>query len=81
MDFLKKFWPQPFSLKQKEVKPFVILIIIYAVADIILGTVSGLLSAIPILGLIFSIVGSLIGLYCTAGIVFSILKFAGVFKD
>ena len=81
MDFLKKVWPQAFGLKQKEVKPFVILLIIYVVADIVLGAVAGLLAGIPIVGLIFSIVGSLIGLYCTAGIVFSILKFVGVFKD
>jgi len=81
MDFLKKVWPHPFKLAQKEVKPFVILIVIYVVANIVAGVISGLLSGVPVLGWILSIASYLVYLYCVAGIVFSILKFVGVFKD
>ncbi|MCQ2427510.1 MAG: hypothetical protein MJ137_03775 [Clostridia bacterium] len=81
MDFLKKFWPHPFKLEKKVVKPFVIMLIIYVAVTVAASIISGVLSFVPVLGWILSIVSWLVDLYCTAGIVFSILKFVGVFKD
>ena len=40
----------------------------------------GFLASIPVLGIIFSIVGSLVGLYALVGVVLSILVFLKVLK-
>ncbi|MBE6594538.1 MAG: hypothetical protein E7644_01930 [Ruminococcaceae bacterium] len=81
MDILKKFWPSAFKLQKGEVRPFVIQLIIFVVVAAVLGVLMGFLGGIKIVGFIFAILGTLIDLYCTAGIVFSILRFVGVFKD
>ena len=83
MDLLKKFWPMSFNLKEKEVKPFVVTLVIYVVAGFIAGVLLGILGLIklPLLGVILGLVGTVVDVYCTAGIVFAILKFVNVFKD
>ena len=48
--------------------------------DIVCGFVIGLLAKIPILGIIFSLLGSIVGLYALVGIVLSILVFVKVIK-
>ncbi len=78
MDMLKKFFPHAF--KATEVQNFIISLIIYAVIDVVCGVVIGLLAKIPLIGILFSLLGSLIGLYATAGIVLSILVFVKVIK-
>ena len=78
MDLLKKFFPHAF--KAKEVNTFIITLILYALIDIVCGFVIGLLVKLPIIGIIFSLLGSLVGLYATAGIVLSILVFVKVLK-
>ena len=77
-DMLKKFFPHAF--KATELTAFIISLIIYVVIDIVCGVVIGLLAAIPIIGIIFSLLGSLIGLYALVGIVLSILVFVKVLK-
>ena len=79
MDVLKKLWP--FSFKSKETNNFVITLIAYVVTGIVSGVVLGLMSNIPFIGWTFTILNSLASLYLTAGLVFSILYFTGVFKD
>ena len=79
MDFIKKFWP--FSFNTEDVKQLVIKAIIYVVIDIVLGTLIGLLANIQIVGVIFSILGSLLALYVTAGLVFLFLSYFKVLKD
>ena len=79
MDFIKKFWP--FSFNTEDVKQLVIKAIIYVVIDIVLGTLIGLLANIQVVGVIFSILGSLLGLYVTAGLVFLFLSYFKVLKD
>lgn len=89
MDLLKKFWPQPFKLEKKVVKPFVIQLIIYVAVCFVLSIISAVLNLLlggvevvgPIINLVMWIITTVVGLYCTAGVVFSILKFTGVFKD
>ena len=79
MDTLKKFFPFSFGEK-KDVAALVINIIIYVVVAAIAGAVIGLLYKIPVLGTIFSLLGSLVGIYTTAGIVLSILHYVKVLK-
>lgn len=78
MDMLKKFFPHAF--KATEVKSFIIALLVYAVIDIVCGIVIGLLAKLPLIGIIFSLLGSLIGLYALVGIVLSILVFVKVVK-
>ena len=77
-DILKKIFPHAF--KATEVKAFVITLVIYCLIDIVCGFVIGLLASLPIIDIIFSLLGSLVGLYAFVGIVLSILVFVKVLK-
>ena len=74
MDLLKMIWPTAFMVKEKDVATLVIHIVIFLVVSIVVGAVLGLLMWIPIVNIIFGLVGSLVGLYCLVGIVLSVLK-------
>ena len=76
---LKKFFPISFKYSD-TVSNLIIGILIYIVGDIIAGAVIGLLAAIPLIGWLFGLVGSLVGLYCLAGIVIQVLVFTKVLK-
>ena len=76
---LKKFFPLSFKYSD-TVSNLIIGILIYIVGDIIAGAVIGLLAAIPLIGWLFGLVGSLVGLYCLAGIVIQVLVFTKVLK-
>lgn len=78
MDFLEKFFPHAF--KANELKDFIVSLIVYVVIDIVCGSVIVLLASIPLVGVIFSLLGGLVGLYAFVGIVLSILVFAKVLK-
>lgn len=80
MDFLKKFWPTPFKIKEKDLVSFLVQLIIFIVIVAVVGWLIGVLAALPIFGIIFSILGSLIGLYNIVGIVLCVLKFLGIVK-
>ncbi|MBQ2945348.1 MAG: hypothetical protein IJD95_02135 [Clostridia bacterium] len=86
MDTLKKIFPLSFKYVG-DVKNLVIGVIIYVVAGIIAGAVigiAGLLTGIPVLGAILALVlrvlGSLVDLYVTAGIVIEFLVHFKVIK-
>ena len=78
MDMLKTFFPHAF--KATELKAFIISLVIYVLIDVVCGVIIGLLAQIPVLGVIFSLLGSVIGLYALVGIVLSILVFVKVIK-
>ena len=78
MDILKKFFPHAF--KATELKAFIISLVIYVLIDVVCGFVIGLLAKIPVLGIIFGLLGSLVGLYALVGVVLSILVFVKVLK-
>lgn len=78
MDMLKKFFP--FSFKATELKAFIISLVVYVIVDIVCGFVIGLLAKLPLIGIIFTLVGSIVGLYALIGIVLSILVFVKVLK-
>ena len=78
MDVLKKLFPYSFNIN--DTNNFVIKLIVYVVVGIVAGTVIGLLSAIPLVGWLFSLVGTLVSLYVTVGLVLTILVFCKVLK-
>jgi len=78
MDILKKYWPHAF--KATEVTAFIITLIIYVLVDVVCGFVIGLLAKLPIVGILFGLVGTLVGLYALIGIVLAILVFVKVLK-
>ena len=65
MDMLKKYFPHAF--KATELKAFIISLVIYVLIDAVCGVVIGLLAKIPLIGLVFGLLGSLIGLYALVG--------------
>ena len=78
MDMVKKFFPNAF--KAKELSSFIVALVIYVLIDVVCGFVIGLLAKIPVLGIIFSLLGSIVGLYALVGIVLAILVFVKVLK-
>ena len=80
MEMLKKFWPTPFKIKEKDIASFIIQLVIFVVVCAVIGWLIGILSGIPIIGLIFSLLGALIEIYGLVGIVLCILVFLGIVK-
>ena len=81
MDLLKKLFPISFRCVN-EVSNLVIGIIIYAVAGIIgcaLIALTGLIN-LPLLGVILKLLGGLLDIYVTAGIVIAVLVDCKVIK-
>ncbi len=78
MEMLKKFFPRAF--KATEGKALAVSVIIYILIDFVCGLVVGLLAKIPLIGILFGLVGSVIGLYALIGIILSILVFLKVVK-
>lgn len=80
MDFLKKLWPTCFKVKEKDVASLIVQLIIFILVCAVVGLLIGILAKLPIIGIIFSIVGSLVELYGLVGIVLCILNFFNVLK-
>lgn len=80
MDTLKKFFPLSFG--SKDVANLVIRIIIYVVIGFATGLAIGLLNNLhlPLLGFATSVIGFVVELYTTAGIVFAVLSYVKVLK-
>ena len=78
MDILKKYWPHAF--KATELNNLIITLIIYILVDVVCGVVISLLAKLPIVGVLFGVIGTLVGIYALAGIVLAILIFAKVLK-
>ena len=78
MATLKKFFPLAF--KATDITALIVSLIVYALIDVVCGFVIGLLAKIPLIGIIFSLLGTVVGLYALVGIVLSILVFCKVIK-
>lgn len=78
MDFLKKLWPTPFKIEKMNAVSFVVQLLIFVVICAVVGWLIGVLASIPILGIIFSILGGLMELYGLIGVILCVLKFVGV---
>ena len=87
MSFLKKLYSSAFKMQKGNVKPFVILLVLYVLVPAVLDIAAGLLgSLLPnpfnmIFGWIVGVIGILVSLYCLGGIVVAILKFCDVIKN
>ena len=80
MDLLRRIWPTPFKIAKGNIGSFIIQLVIFIVVCVLVGWLFGVLGGIPVLGLIFRILGSLIGIYSFVGVVLCILKFLGLVK-
>ncbi|MBE6584010.1 MAG: hypothetical protein E7649_03365 [Ruminococcaceae bacterium] len=88
METLKKFFPLSFQ-RTDTVANLIVGILIYIVVGIVAGAVIWLATLlgiwIPVIGAIIGwalgVVGTLVDVYCLAGIVIQILVFAKVLKD
>ena len=78
MDILKKFFPDAF--RSKDVNSFIVTLLLYGVGSLIVGLVLGLLAKIPLIGIVFSLIGALVGIYALVGIVLAILVFVKVIE-
>lgn len=78
MEFLKNLWPIPFKIKKGNLASFIWKLIVFIVVTAIVGVLIKVLAGIPIVGIIFSILGSLVGVYNIIGIVLCVLVFIGV---
>ncbi len=79
MDTLKKIFP--FSFKEKkDVAALVINILIHIVVGVVIYFVLNIIGKIPVVGIITGLVGALIELYLTAGVVISCLDYFKVLK-
>ena len=89
MDFLRKIYPIAFGVVPKETPTLVKSIIIHvliswlgaAVVGFILGLIGSLLGLEGVFIALSSLVGGVLGLYGTGGVVVSILKFVNVIKN
>lgn len=79
MDMAKKFFPHAFTAK--ELNSFIITLVIYILVDVVCGFVIGLLAKIPLVGIVFSAIGAIVGLYALVGIVLTILVFIKVIQE
>ena len=77
MDMLKKYWPTCFKVEKGNAVSLVIQLVIFLVVCAVVGILIGVLAGIPIIGIIFSIIGALLEIYSIVGIVLCVLKFLG----
>ena len=78
MDNLKLFFP--FSFKTKDTTELIVAIVIYIVIGAIAGLVLGFLTWIPVLGYVFTLIGSILGIYTFVGIVLAVLNYFNLLK-
>lgn len=78
MDALKILFP--WSFKNKTMKDLIVSILIYMAINIVGGLVFGLLSAIPLIGFVFGLLGGALGIYTLAGVILASLHFFGLLK-
>jgi hypothetical protein len=73
LDTLKKLFP--FSFGEKDLANLILTIILYAVINAAAGALIKGFSWVPILSVPFILIGSLAGIYATAGIIIAILVY------
>ena len=75
MDKLFQYFPLSGSVQPGDIKSLILSLVIYLVACAVLGVLQTILGWIPLVGALVRIVCSLLGLYGTAGMVLSVIKF------
>lgn len=77
MDLRKIF---PHAMQARNIKGLVMAILIYAVVSFVGGIIHGLIGGIPLVGLVVGIIGWALGIYCTVGIIISVMVFLNIVK-
>ena len=80
MEFLKNLWPTPFKIKRGNLVSFIVQLIIFLVICAVAGVLLGWLQKIAVIGFVFAILGSLMGIYSIVGIVLCVLVFLGIMR-
>ena len=81
MNMIKPFFPFSFDhVKAKDANSLIVSVIIYIVAMLASGLVNLLLGWIPVLGFLLGVIGWVLGIYCVAGLVLSVLLYLDVLK-
>ena len=75
---LKKIFPH--AMQAHSLKGLIMAILIYAVVSFIGGIIHGIIGGIPLVGLVIGIIGWALGIYCTVGIIISVLVFLNIVK-
>lgn len=78
METVKKFFPLSTSCSDNE--SFIRNLIIYVVAVVICALLFSLLGRIPLIGILFGIIGWIVGLYLIVGIVLAVLLYFNILK-
>lgn len=78
MDFLKKVWPTPFKIEKGNLSSFLVHLILLIVVCAVIGILIGVLTRIPVVGILFGLVGSLVELYSIVGVVLCFLVYFDV---
>ena len=75
MEKLYRYFPLSDSVHPGDLKSAVISVVIYLAACAVMGILQAILGWIPIVGGLIRLVLSVLGLYCAAGIILSVLKY------
>ena len=75
MEKLYRYFPLSASVHPGDLKSVVISVLIYLAACAVMGILQAILGWIPIVGGLIRLVLSVLGLYCAAGIILSVLKY------
>ena len=75
MEGLYTYFPVSNPVKSGDIRSLLISILIYIVADVLVGVAAKLLGWIPLVGVLVGIVAALLSLYFLVGVVLSIIKF------
>lgn len=76
----EKILADAFRIKPKDVTSLVVQLVIFVVVCAVVGALIALLAKIPVLGILFGIVGGLLELYALIGIVLSVLVYFDMLK-
>lgn len=79
MDTLKNLFPLSFN-KTDDIAGAIVAILIYVVVGAVIGFLIGIVAKIPLIGLVFSLLGTLVEIYVFAGVVIAILNCTKVLK-
>ena len=74
MEKLYRYFPLSDSVHPGDLKSAVISVVIYLAACAVMGILQAILGWIPIVGGLVRLILSILGLYCAAGIILSVLK-------
>ena len=78
MEFLKKVWP--FSFETKDVTNLVFKAILYVLFLTVASILMGVLSSVPVVNVIFYVLGSLVDVYVLVGLVVLFLSYFKILK-